>query len=173
MAALVVNGLPHVVEVAPDTPLLWVLREQLRLTAAKYGCGIGACGACTVLLGNEPVRACITPVSVAEGKEIRTAEGLDESHPVVAAWIAEEVPQCGFCQPAQVLTAVALLEHTPRPDDQAINRAFSGNLCRCGTYPRIRRAVKRAAENDSHSAGSSAQADPRQELDSRESSTGA
>jgi aerobic-type carbon monoxide dehydrogenase small subunit (CoxS/CutS family) len=147
MVALVVNGLPHNVDVAPDTPLLWVLREHLQLTGAKYGCGIGACGACTVLVDGQPTRACITPVSAIEGKRVRTAEGLDAAHPVVAAWIAEEVPQCGFCQPAQVLTAVALLEQTPHPDDAAINEAFAGNLCRCGTYPRIRRAVHRAAQN--------------------------
>jgi len=146
MISLVVNGKRHELEVGADTPLLWVLRERLLLTAAKYGCGVGACGACTVLVDGAPVRACVTPVAAVEGKAILTAEGLAEDHPVVAAWVAEEVPQCGFCQPAQVLTAVSLLERIPRPDDQAINAAFAGNLCRCGTYPRIRRAVKRVAE---------------------------
>jgi aerobic-type carbon monoxide dehydrogenase small subunit (CoxS/CutS family) len=146
MVALVVNGRAQEVNANPDTPLLWVLRDHLRLTAAKYGCGIGACGACTVLLDGIPVRACVTPLEAAQGKEVRTAEGLPADHPVVAAWIAEEVPQCGFCQPAQVMTAVALLERTPHPDDSAINEAFAGNLCRCGTYQRIRRAVRRASE---------------------------
>ncbi|HVP39472.1 MAG TPA: (2Fe-2S)-binding protein [Candidatus Saccharimonadales bacterium] len=146
--SLTVNGAARSVDVSPDTPLLWVLRDTLHLTGTKFGCGIGACGACTVLLDGEPARSCSTSVAEAAGKRITTIEGLspDRSHPVQRAWIAEEVPQCGYCQSGQILAAAALLAHHPKPTDADIDAALGGNLCRCGTYPRIRRAVHRAAE---------------------------
>lgn len=142
-----VNGEDHAVDVAPDTPLLWVIRDVIGLTGTKFGCGIAQCGACTVLMDGEPVRACVTPVSSAEGSAVTTIEGLpaDASHPVQRAWIEKDVPQCGFCQAGQVMTAVALLRDTPRPDDADIDRAMSGLICRCGTYDRIRKAIHRAA----------------------------
>jgi aerobic-type carbon monoxide dehydrogenase small subunit (CoxS/CutS family) len=146
MVDLLVNGRRHTLDVSADANLLWVLRERLQLNGAKYGCGIAACGACTVLLEGEPIRACVTPVGAVEGRRIVTIEGLGGDHPVQLAWVAEEVPQCGFCQAGQVLAAVALLEKNPRPGEREINHAFRGHLCRCGTYPRIRRAVRRAAE---------------------------
>ena len=144
---LVINNSPHNVEIAPDTPLLWVLRDQLNLTGTKYGCGMGLCGACTVHLDGEAVRSCQTPVSSVGAKKITTIEGLsgDNSHPVQQAWIAEQVPQCGYCQPGQIMTAAALLAKTPRPTDAQIDAAMVGNLCRCGMYQRIRRAIHRAA----------------------------
>jgi isoquinoline 1-oxidoreductase subunit alpha len=146
MVALLVNGKSHDVDVEPATPLLWVLRDTLGLTGTKYGCGIAACGACTVHLDGEPVRACVTPVSAVAGKSVTTIEGLsaDNSHPVQRAWIAEQVPQCGFCQSGQIMEAAALLAKTPRPSNEQIDRAMSGILCRCGTYQRIRRAIERA-----------------------------
>lgn len=136
------------VDADPSTPLLWILREHLGLTGTKYGCGVGQCGACTVHLDGRPVRSCSTPVSRAAGQEITTIEGLssDRSHPVQRAWLEVEVPQCGYCQSGQIMSAAALLKSTPNPADEDINRAMSGNLCRCGTYPRIRRAIHRAAE---------------------------
>ncbi len=142
-----VNDQDHVVDVAPDTPLLWVIRDVIGLTGTKFGCGIAQCGACTVLLDGEPIRACVTPASSVEGQEVTTIEGLspDGSHPVQRAWVEEDVPQCGYCQAGQVMTAAALLRETPRPDDEAIDRAMSGLICRCGTYDRIRRAIHRAA----------------------------
>ena len=144
---LTVNGSPHEVEAAPETPLLWVLRDLLGLTGTKFGCGIGACGSCTVHLDGEAVRSCITPVSVASGRRVTTIEGLSTArdHPVQLAWIAEEVPQCGYCQPGQIMSAAALLATNPKPTDADIDRAMAGNLCRCGTYLRIRRAIHRAA----------------------------
>lgn len=142
-----VNGAVMRVDMAPETPLLWVLRDGLGLTGTKYGCGIGQCGACTVLVNGEPTKSCITPVSAVVGGAVLTIEGLspDRSHPVQRAWIAEEVPQCGYCQSGQILTAAALLARHPRPTDRQIDTAMSAVLCRCGTYPRIRRAVRRAA----------------------------
>lgn len=143
-----VNGRDVAVEVASGTPLLWVLRESLALTGVKYGCGMGVCGACTVLVAGRPVRACVTPVEAVVGTDILTIEGLspDGSHPVQRAWLELDVAQCGYCQPGQILSAVALLASQPKPDDAAIDGAMSGNLCRCGTYQRIRSAVHRASE---------------------------
>ncbi len=146
---LTVNGRLHTVEVAPDTPLLWVIRDTLALTGTKFGCGIGACGSCTVHLDGAAIRSCTTPVSDAAGRRITTIEGLSPArdHPLQLAWIAEEVPQCGYCQPGQIMSAAALLAHTPKPSDADIDSAMAGNLCRCGTYQRIRRAIHRAAGN--------------------------
>ena len=148
MIPLKVNGKRYEVEVAPDTPLLWVIRESLGLTGTKYGCGIAQCGACTVHLNGEAARSCVTPVSSVVGKEITTIEGLsaDNRHPAQLAWIAEDVPQCGYCHSGQIMAAAALLAKNPRPSDADIDRAMAGNLCRCGTYQRIRRAIHRAAE---------------------------
>ena len=145
---LSINGSPHAVDVPPDTPLLWVLRDKLNMTGTKYGCGMGLCGACTVHLDGEAVRSCQTPVSAVGTKRITTIEGLsaDNSHPVQRAWIAEQVPQCGYCQPGQIMSAAALLSKTPKPNDEQIESAMAGNLCRCGMYQRIRRAIHRAAE---------------------------
>jgi isoquinoline 1-oxidoreductase subunit alpha len=144
---LTVNHTPHDLEIAPDTPLLWVLRDKLNLTGTKYGCGAGLCGACTVHLDGEAVRSCQTPVSSVGDRRITTIEGLSEknSHPVEVAWIAEQVPQCGYCQPGQIMQAAALLAKTPQPTDEQIDDAMGGNLCRCGMYQRIRRAIHRAA----------------------------
>jgi isoquinoline 1-oxidoreductase subunit alpha len=144
---LLVNGRPHTVNVSGDTPLLWVLRDALGLTGTKYGCGIGACGACTVHLDGRPVRACAIPVSTIVAKPITTIEGLspDGGHPVQRAWIAEHVPQCGYCQSGQIMSAVALLARNPVPTDAEIDAAMAGNICRCGTYRRIRAAIHRAA----------------------------
>ena len=145
---LTVNERAHDVDVSPDTPLLWVLRDSLSMTGTKYGCGMGLCGACTVHLDGEAVRACQTAVSSVGSKKITTIEGLssDNSHPVQRAWIAEQVPQCGYCQPGQIMSAAALLAKTPKPTDQQIDEVMMGNLCRCGMYGRIRRAIHRAAE---------------------------
>jgi len=143
-----VNGRAREVEAAdPDMPLLWVLRDRLGLTGTKFGCGMGACGACTVLMAGEAVRACQVPVSAAEGRRFTTIEGLspDGSHPCQRAWLAEDVAQCGYCQPGMILEAAALLVRRPRPSDAEIDHAFDGHVCRCGTYARIRRAVRRAA----------------------------
>jgi len=144
---LSVNGKSHTVNVPGDMPLLWVLRDTLSLTGTKYGCGIAQCGACTVLLGGAATRTCMTPVSTVGDRAITTIEGLstDGSHPVQRAWIAEDVPQCGFCQSGQVLAAAALLARTPRPTDAQIDASMT-NICRCGTYQRIRRAIHRAAK---------------------------
>jgi isoquinoline 1-oxidoreductase alpha subunit len=142
-----VNGKDHDLSVEPDTPLLWVLRDHLRLTGTKYGCGIALCGACTVHLNGQPIRSCVTPVSAVAGQEVVTIEGLsaDSSHPVQRAWIAVDVPQCGYCQSGQIMAAAALLASKPRPTDADIDAAMSGILCRCGTYQRIRAAIHRAA----------------------------
>jgi aerobic-type carbon monoxide dehydrogenase small subunit (CoxS/CutS family) len=141
-----VNGRRRSVDVAPDTPLLWVLRDTLNLTGTKFGCGIAQCGACTVHLDGAPTRSCVVPISTVAGKRVTTIEGLsrDRTHPVQQAWIAEEVPQCGYCQSGQIMAAVALLEATPRPSDGDIDAAMT-NICRCGTYQRIRAAIHRAA----------------------------
>ncbi len=145
--SLTVNGQARSVDVAPDTPLLWVLRDTLGLTGTKYGCGAGACGACTVLLDGEAVRSCSTTAAAAAGRRITTIEGLANggAHPVQRAWVDAEVGQCGYCQPGQILSAVALLERNPHPTDADIDAAMSGNLCRCGTYSRIRAAIHRVA----------------------------
>ncbi|MBV1905180.1 MAG: (2Fe-2S)-binding protein [Pseudomonadales bacterium] len=145
-----VNGKGVRLDVDPATPLLWVVREQLTLTGTKFGCGIAQCGACTVHLNGKPIRSCVTPVSQAAGQEITTIEGIgggdDNLHPVQSAWIAEQVPQCGYCQSGQIMSAVALLTDKPNPSDEDIDLAMRGNICRCGTYPRIRKAIHVAAK---------------------------
>jgi len=144
-----VNGTPRELDIESQTPLLWALREQLAFTGTKYGCGIAQCGACTVHLDGKPVRACVTPVSAAIGKKITTIEGLgtpDNPHPVQLAWMEIGVPQCGYCQSGQIMSAAALLAEKPNPTDADIDAAMAGNLCRCGTYLRIRKAIHRAAE---------------------------
>ncbi len=144
---LTVNNVVTTVDAAPDTPLLWVLRDVLNMKGTKYGCGMGVCGACTVLLAGKAVRSCMTQVSVAAGQPITTIEGLspDGLHPVQVAWEALDVPQCGYCQAGQIMSATALLAHTPHPTDAEIDAAMSGNICRCGTYTRIRQAIHEAA----------------------------
>jgi isoquinoline 1-oxidoreductase subunit alpha len=142
------NGKPESVEVDPQMPLLWVLRDTLNMTGTKYGCGIALCGACTVHINGEAARSCITPVSAVQGKKVTTIEGLsaDGSHPVQKAWMEVDVPQCGYCQSGQIMSAVALLGQKPHPTDADIDDFMSGNICRCGTYQRIRKAIHRAAE---------------------------
>jgi isoquinoline 1-oxidoreductase subunit alpha len=148
MISLKVNGHERSVDVPPDMPLLWVLRETLGLTGTKFGCGMALCGACTVHLDGEAVRSCVTPVSRAVGKSVTTVEGLstDLSNPLQQAWIAEEVPQCGYCQSGQLMAAAVLLRENPHPTDADIDDSMAGNICRCGTYQRIRKAIHRAAE---------------------------
>ncbi len=143
---LTVNGKHHEVNVPPEMPVLWVLRDVLGLTGTKYGCGMGLCGSCTIHLGGDAVRACLTPVSLVGDKGIVTIEGLapDRKHPIQRAWIAEQVPQCGYCQSGQIMSAAALVAQTPNPTRAEIDAAMAQNLCRCGTYPRIRRAIERA-----------------------------
>ena len=148
---ITVNGEVHELNVEPDTPLLWVVREQLGLTGTKFGCGIAQCGACTMHVNGTAMRTCVLPVSAVAGAEITTIEGIgsDESyHPVQAAWIAEQVPQCGYCQSGQIMSAVALLEANPNPSDEEIDRAMAGNICRCGMYTRVRSAIKRVAAGE-------------------------
>ena len=147
MQELTVNSKKYEVDVDSDTPLLWVLRDTLNLTGTKYGCGIQQCGSCTVLVKGHPVRSCGVTLEEVAGKDILTIEGLsdDNSHPVQQAWIAEQVPQCGYCQSGQILTAVALLSRNTKPDEQTVNRTMNV-LCRCGTYPRIRKAIAKAGE---------------------------
>jgi aerobic-type carbon monoxide dehydrogenase small subunit (CoxS/CutS family) len=146
-----VNGRRHDLDVSPDMPLLWVLRENLGLTGTKFGCGLGQCGACTVHIDGAAVRSCTTTAKAAAGKAITTIEGLSpsSSHALQQAWVAEQVPQCGYCQSGQLMSASALLTKTPRPTDAQIDTAMSGNICRCGTYQRIRRAIHRAAGAES------------------------
>lgn len=142
-----VNGKATTVDAPPDMPLLWVLRDMLDLKGAKYGCGIGQCGACTVHLKGNPVRSCSVPVSAVKGMSVTTIEGIsaDGSHPVQKAWMEVDVPQCGYCQAGQIMEAVAFLKKTPNPTDAQIDEAMDGHLCRCATYPRIRQAIHRAA----------------------------
>jgi isoquinoline 1-oxidoreductase subunit alpha len=145
--SLMVNGIAYTADVEPETPLLWVLRDSLKLTGTKFGCGIAQCGACTVLIDGQPMRSCSVPVSAVAGKPVTTIEGLsaEGTHPVQLAWIELDVPQCGYCQSGQIMAAVALLKNKPKPTDEEINREMT-NICRCGTYPRIRAAIHRAAE---------------------------
>lgn len=145
---LSINGKTYKVDADPQMPLLWAIRDLANLTGTKYGCGMAQCGACTVHLNGTPVRSCSVPVSAAAKQKITTIEGLSENntHPVQQAWIAEQVPQCGYCQSGQIMSAVALLKKNPNPTDQDIDAAMQGNICRCGTYPRIRKAIKTAAK---------------------------
>jgi aerobic-type carbon monoxide dehydrogenase small subunit (CoxS/CutS family) len=147
MITLKLNGKNTALDVEDDMPLLWVLRDIVGLTGTKYGCGMALCGACTVHIEGAPVRSCVTPVSAASGKQVTTIEGLspDNSHPVQRAWIELDVPQCGYCQSGQIMSAAALLTQTPQPSDSDIDAAMAGNICRCGTYQRIRAAIQRAA----------------------------
>ena len=149
MASITVNGAPRTVEAEPDTPLLWVLRDDLKLTGTKYGCGIAQCGACTVHVDGNPRRSCVTPISEVAGKRVTTIEGLSgrQAAAVQKAWTALDVPQCGYCQSGQVMTAVALLTEIPRPTDAQIDAAMAGNVCRCATYVRIRAAIHDAAKS--------------------------
>jgi len=148
MFSLTVNGTIYEVDAEPETPLLWVLRDNIGLTGTKFGCGIAQCGACTVHVDGEPVRSCVFALESVGDAKITTIEGLseDNSHPVQRAWIEHTVPQCGYCQSGQIMSAVALLRHIPDPTDNDIDAAMAGNLCRCGTYQRIRKAIHRAAE---------------------------
>lgn len=148
MIKLTINGKTQEVEVAEDTPLLWVLRDALGLTGTKFGCGMALCGACTVHIDGVATRSCVTPVNAVSGKSVTTIEGLsaNRSHPVQQAWMEIDVPQCGYCQSGQIMSAAALLSKTARPSDDEIDAAMAGNICRCGTYPRIRKAIHRAAE---------------------------
>lgn len=149
MTLLEINGETHELDVDPSTPLLWVIRETVGLTGTKFGCGIAQCGACTVHLNGTPVRSCVTPLQAAAGQSVTTIEGIGSQetglHAVQQAWIDEQVPQCGYCQSGQIMSAVALLDSIPAPSDDDIDEAMSGNICRCGTYPRMRRGIKRAA----------------------------
>jgi isoquinoline 1-oxidoreductase subunit alpha len=145
---LSINGKAYDIEVTDDIPLLWTLRDVIGLTGTKYGCGVGICGSCVVLIDNEPVRSCITPVSDVAGHEIMTIEGLSEdgSHPLQNAWMELSVSQCGYCQPGQIMSAAGLLIKNPKPNDEEIDDAMHSNICRCGTYPRIREAIHLAAK---------------------------
>jgi len=153
MIALIVNGKKHLLDVAPDTPLLWVIRELLNLTGTKYGCGEGLCGSCTVLFDGQAVRSCQIPVKDAQGKRITTIEGLPKNHPVKKAWLSEEVSQCGWCQPGQILAATALLREKPKPTEAEIDTAMDGIICRCGSYRRIRAAIHAAADTTGKGGG--------------------
>jgi isoquinoline 1-oxidoreductase alpha subunit len=155
MITLKVNGKERKADVSPDTPLLWLLREKLQLTGTKFGCGMALCGACTVHLEGEAVRSCVTPVSRAAGKEVVTIEGLasEFARPLQQAWMAEDVPQCGYCQSGQIMAAAVLLREKPRPTDMDIDHGMAGNICRCGTYQRIRRAIHLAAQLKAQGGG--------------------
>jgi isoquinoline 1-oxidoreductase alpha subunit len=142
---LSVNGKSYAVKAAPETPLLWVLRDELMLTGTKYGCGIAQCGACTVIVDGQPTRSCMTPLSAVGAGQVSTVEGLGGSHPLQLAWVKHDVPQCGYCQSGQLMSAAALLKQTPTPSDEQIDTAMNGNICRCGTYQRIKAAIKEAA----------------------------
>jgi isoquinoline 1-oxidoreductase subunit alpha len=145
---LTVNGEKHTLDIDGDTPLLWAIRDEIGLTGTKFGCGVAQCGACTVFVNGNPTRSCVTPIAAIDGAEIVTIEGLSgkEAHAVQTAWNAHDVPQCGYCQSGQIMTAVALLSEIPKPSDQDINLAMNGNLCRCATYVRIRAAIHDAAK---------------------------
>jgi len=145
MIEIKVNGKSLQTEASTETPLLWVLRDHLKMSGTKYGCGEGLCGACTVLIDGKPERSCVTPLGDVRGKAVTTIEGIPEQHPVKLAWLDQEVSQCGYCQPGQIMSAVALLDSIPKPSDADIDRAMSGNLCRCGTYGRIRTAIHAAS----------------------------
>ncbi len=149
MLEITVNNVSHQLDVEPDTPLLWVVRDELKLTGTKFGCGMAQCGACTVHLDGVPIRSCVTPIAAVAGKAITTIEGIsphaDTLHTVQQAWISEQVPQCGYCQSGQIMSAVALLDKNPSPSDEDIDNAMSGNVCRCGMYGRIRKAIKSAS----------------------------
>lgn len=148
MITLKINGDSHAIDVDPETPLLWAIRDFVGLTGTKFGCGIAQCGACTVHLNGAPIRSCVVPVRVAVNQQITTIEGIasgDALHPLQQAWIDEQVPQCGYCQSGQIMAAAALLENNPSPSDADIDQAMAGIVCRCGTYPRIRKGIKRAA----------------------------
>jgi isoquinoline 1-oxidoreductase alpha subunit len=149
-----INGKSVDVKAEPDTPLLWVIRDEIGLTGTKYGCGMALCGACTVQLDGQPVRSCQTPVSAVAGKSVATVESLsrNNTHPLQVAWIKHDVPQCGYCQSGQLMSAAALLKQNKNPSDAEIDAAMSGNICRCGTYPRIRAAIKSAAADLQHKA---------------------
>ncbi len=157
MITLHINSQTYELDVDPNTPLLWVIREQAGLTGTKFGCGIAQCGACTVHLNGQPIRSCVTPVQAAANQQITTIEGIGRGetglHAVQQAWIDEQVPQCGYCQSGQIMAAVALLEDNPAPGDDDIDAAMSGNICRCGTYSRIRRGIKRAAKTLASTSG--------------------
>ncbi len=146
MIHLEINGKHHAVDVPADVPLLWVIREHLKLTGTKYGCGIGMCGSCTVHIDGKAQRSCQVPVGDAQGRKITTIEGIPEDHPVKKAWIKEQVPQCGYCQPGQIMQAIALLSGEKNLSEEKILNAMEGNLCRCGTYPSIKRAIQSAAK---------------------------
>jgi isoquinoline 1-oxidoreductase alpha subunit len=152
MITLHINGQTHELDVDPSTPLLWVIREQTGLTGTKFGCGIAQCGACTVHLNGQPVRSCVMPVQAAANQQITTIEGIGQGQAGLHA-VQQQVPQCGYCQSGQIMAAVALLEENPAPSDADIDVAMSGNICRCGTYPRIRRGIKRAATTLASSSG--------------------
>ncbi|MFI9650899.1 2Fe-2S iron-sulfur cluster-binding protein [Guyparkeria halopsychrophila] len=162
MATLTINGRSVSLEVADDMPLLWAIRDYIGLTGTKFGCGAGLCGACTVHVDGEPTRSCITPVASADGKEITTIEGLSSAgdHPVQLAWVAEDAPQCGYCQSGQIMQAAALLADNADPSDEDIDQAMKGNLCRCGTYNQIRAAIKHAAR--ANMAGNDVQNDDKE-----------
>lgn len=159
MITLKINGETREFNVDPATPILWVIREQAGLTGTKFGCGIAQCGACTVHLNGSPIRSCVTPLQAAMGQDITTIEGIatksGDLHPVQKAWIAEQVPQCGYCQSGQIMSAVALLNANPSPSDAEIDEAMNGNICRCGTYLRIRKGIKSAAVSMAASTGGS------------------
>lgn len=150
MISFKINGQPQQVDVDPSTPLLWVIREQLSLNGTKFGCGMAQCGACTIHLNGQPIRSCVTPAIAAQDQELTTIEGLKsqagELHPIQQAWIDHQVPQCGYCQSGQIMSAVALLDSNPSPSDADIDAAMRGNICRCGTYSRIRKAIKQVAQ---------------------------
>ena len=150
MVHLEINGKAYDVDVAPDVPLVWIIRERLKLTGTKFGCGIGACGSCTVHIDGKAERSCQTPVGSAQGKKITTIEGLPENHPVKQAWIREQVPQCGYCQPGQIMQAAALLAEDPHPSENKVIEHMNGNLCRCGTYLKIKRAIRLASSSGGH-----------------------
>jgi isoquinoline 1-oxidoreductase alpha subunit len=153
--SLSVNGKVHEVDVDPDMPLLWILRDVLNMTGTKFGCGMGLCGACTIQIGGQPTRSCITPIASVAGKNVTTIEAIGATpagRKIQQAWLALDVPQCGYCQPGQIMSASALLAGNPRPGDSDIDDAMAGNICRCGTYPRIRAAIKQAAAAQSASA---------------------